>query len=264
VSLDNFSTNSDRFYFCIINLDYAGTALSTRNDVDDAYSFGIVEYYSSYTDPGLEEAYLQYKSEVFDPNKLGYIKDRGLSGEIELRRYSPDPPEWVYSEARLAVDEISLQIKNDVHLDQQINYENYPNPADAMSATALDLVPKIKVNQTGYVDKASYVNNDGVYLSASAKVISQVREWYVDEVVYQVNKTYLGAAENPSSKTFIPLSLQNINVFADVAVNTYPLRNGGQQVLPPTPNTVWLMTTNFWKVRVKGTIDELTIIDADN
>jgi len=35
----------------------------------------------------------------------------------------------------------------------------------------------------------------GVYLSASAKVISQVREWYVDEVVYQVNKTYLGAAE---------------------------------------------------------------------
>jgi hypothetical protein len=35
----------------------------------------------------------------------------------------------------------------------------------------------------------------GVYLSSSAKVVSQVREWYVDEVVYQVNKTYLGAAE---------------------------------------------------------------------
>jgi hypothetical protein len=35
----------------------------------------------------------------------------------------------------------------------------------------------------------------GVYLSSSAKVISQVREWYVDEVLYQVNKTYLGAAE---------------------------------------------------------------------
>ncbi|MCD4845678.1 MAG: hypothetical protein K8R25_14445 [Methanosarcinales archaeon] len=63
-----------------------------------------------------------------------------------------------------------------------------------MSATALDLVPKIEANQTRYVDKASYVNN-GVYLSASAKVISQVREWYVDEVLYQVNKTYLGAAE---------------------------------------------------------------------
>jgi hypothetical protein len=132
---------------------------------------------------------------VYDPNKLAYIKDRSLSEEIELRRYSPDPPDWVYSEARLAVDEISREIKNDVHLDQQINYENYPNPADAMSATALDLVPKIKANQTGYVDKASYVNNDGVYLSASGKVISQVREWYVDEVLYQVNKTYLGAAE---------------------------------------------------------------------
>jgi hypothetical protein len=181
--------------FTNIHLNYANAAISTRNDVDDAYSSGIVEYYSSYTDPGLEEAYLQYKSEVYDPNKLAYIKDRSLSEEIELRRYSPDPPDWVYSEARLAVDEISREIKNDVHLDQQINYENYPNPADAMSATALDLVPKIKANQTGYVDKASYVNNDGVYLSASGKVISQVREWYVDEVLYQVNKTYLGAAE---------------------------------------------------------------------
>jgi len=180
--------------FTNIDLNCAGTALSTRNDVDDVYSSGIVEYYGSYTDPGLEEAFFQYKGEVFDPNKLGYIKDRGLSGEIELRRYSPDPPEWVYSEARLAVDEISQEIKNDVHLDQQINYENYPNPADAMSATALDLVPKIEANQTRYVDKASYVDN-GVYLGASAKVISQVKEWYVDEVLYQVNKTYLGAAE---------------------------------------------------------------------
>jgi len=44
------------------------------------------------------------------------------------------------------------------------------------------------------VDKASYVNN-GAYLSASAKLISQVYKWYVDEVLYQVNKTYLGAAE---------------------------------------------------------------------
>jgi hypothetical protein len=35
----------------------------------------------------------------------------------------------------------------------------------------------------------------GIYLSSNAKVISQVREWYVDEVLYQVNKTYLGAAE---------------------------------------------------------------------
>jgi hypothetical protein len=71
-------------------------------------------------------------------------------------------------------------------------------------------------------------------------------------------------AENPSGETFIPLALQNINVFANVAANTYPLRNGGQQVLPPTPYTVWIGTTNFWKIRVKGTFHELMIIDADN
>jgi hypothetical protein len=80
-----------------------------------------------------------------------------------------------------------------------------------------------------------------------------------------VDKKYIpDPAENPSGETFIPLSLQNINVFADVAVNTYPLRNGGQQVLPPTPNTVWVGTTNFWKIRVKGRFHELMIIDADN
>ena len=43
------------------------------------------------------------------------------------------------------------------------------------SMEQIDLVPKIKANQTRYVDKASYVDN-GVYLSASAKVISQVHK----------------------------------------------------------------------------------------
>jgi hypothetical protein len=36
---------------------------------------------------------------------------------------------------------------------------------------------------------------DGKYDSTSARVISQVREWYVDEVLYQINEQYLDAAE---------------------------------------------------------------------
>jgi hypothetical protein len=44
-------------------------------------------------------------------------------------------------------------------------------------------------------------------------------------------------AKNPSSKTFIPLSLQNVNAFASVALNAIPLENGGQQVFPPLPST---------------------------
>jgi hypothetical protein len=341
------------------------------NDINDAFTSRSVEYHNTYTDPNLEEAYLQYKSEVFDSNKLAYIKDKSLSGDVELRRYSPDPPEWLYDEVRLIVDDITQQIKNDVHLDPEINNENYPLPGEIMNVTAADLTAKIKANQTRYVDKDAYFDG-GRYSSASGKVISLVREWYVDEVLYQVDVQYGGAgrmiedeidnefpgigdavreaqqisakllgglmrfslgvtmvaehvtengthydpdelaywdenvtlmvdiepdflrhdvfydplqdkwidpkktvggdgiryvpdpAENHSGETFIPLSLQNINVFAEAAVNTYPLRNGGQQVLPPTPNTVWIGTTNFWTIRVKGRFHELMIIDADN
>jgi hypothetical protein len=46
---------------------------------------------------------------------------------------------------------------------------------------------------------------------------------------------------NPSPRVFIPLALQNINAFAGMS----PLRNGGLQVLPPTPSTAWILTTNF-------------------
>jgi hypothetical protein len=139
-----------------IHLNYTDVDLSTINDVDDAFASRGVEYYNSFIDPNLEEAYLQYKSEVFDPNKLAYIKDISLSGDVELRRYSPDPPEWLYEEVRLIVDDITQQIREDVHLDREINNENYPLPGEIMNATAVDLTAKIKANQTRYVDKGAY------------------------------------------------------------------------------------------------------------
>ena len=45
------------------------------------------------------------------------------------------------------------------------------------------------------MDKARFYSG-GKYSSCSAKTISQVREWYVDEVLYQVNKQYNCAAGN--------------------------------------------------------------------
>jgi len=52
------------------------------------------------------------------------------------------------------------------------------------------------------------------------------RDTWID-VVEMGNRYIADPTKNPSSKTFIPLSLQNINVFADVALNTIPLKNGG-------------------------------------
>jgi hypothetical protein len=179
-----------------IQLNYNDTILSTMNDVEDAYSSQDVEYSTDHTDPCLEEAYLSYKNDVYDPDKEDNIKDMSLNGDnYNPQDYQVDAPDWLLVEAKLAVDNITRQIRNDIHLDADINYMNYPNPADAMRAAANDLTDKIKSNQSRYVNKAAYINSiNGLYSSVSAKVISQVCEWYVDEVLYQVNETYMNAA----------------------------------------------------------------------
>jgi len=64
-----------------------------------------------------------------------------------------------------------------------------------MRAAAQDLTNKIKANRSRYVDKDRY-RSGGKYSSCSAKTISQVRQWYVDEVLYQVNEQYGGASDN--------------------------------------------------------------------
>jgi hypothetical protein len=46
------------------------------------------------------------------------------------------------------------------------------------------LIKKIKANETLYANKSNYYL--GKYFSASGKAISVVREWYVDQVMYQV------------------------------------------------------------------------------
>jgi len=149
-----------------------------------------------HTDTGLKEAYDSYKSDTFDPNVESNVKNMGFDGD----NYNPGTfdviaPGWLAKEAHDAVDEITGQIRSDVHLSPDINYMEYPNPADAMQATAIELTNKIKANQSRYVDKARY-HDGSKYSSCSAKTISQVREWYVDEVLYQVNKQYMAAAEN--------------------------------------------------------------------
>jgi hypothetical protein len=188
----NAKENSKTF----IQLNYAGTTLSTDNDIDDAYTSKDVDYVATHTDTGLEEAYDSYKSETFDPNVESNVKNMGLDGDnYDPGTFDVAAPGWLETEARYAVEEITRQIRSDVHLSPDINYMEYPNPADAMRETALDLTAKIEANQSRYVDKARFYSG-GKYSSCSSKTISQVREWYVDEVLYQVNKQYMAAAEN--------------------------------------------------------------------
>ncbi|MCD4843793.1 MAG: hypothetical protein K8R25_04810, partial [Methanosarcinales archaeon] len=179
-----------------ISLDYADTTLSTVNDVVKAFTSKDVTYSSTHTDSGLEEAYDSYKSKIFDPNMTANIKNKDLNSDnYRPKTFDVTAPGWLKGVAQDAVDEINREIREDIHLDPDINYMNYPNPADSMRATAKDLTNKIKANQTRYVDKDRY-RSGGKYSSCSAKTISQVREWYVDEVLYQVNEQYGGASDN--------------------------------------------------------------------
>jgi hypothetical protein len=125
-----------------------------------------------------------------------------LSGDdIDLRTYSsalPEPtsiraPGWLFDEVQDAVDEITRQIRDDVHLDPDINYMTYPVPSDLLTAARDDLISKIEKNESRYINKKRYWN--GLYNSASAKVISVIREWYVDEVKHRINEMYTKGAE---------------------------------------------------------------------
>jgi hypothetical protein len=79
-------------------------------------------------------------------------------------------------------------MKNEIHLDPDINYENYPVPSELLIAARDDLIKKVAAHEKRYANKSNYYS--GKYFSASGKAISVVREWYVDQVMYQIKDKF--------------------------------------------------------------------------
>ncbi len=185
-----------------IPMNYRGGALSTKNDVVKPYEPRDVTYSAAHTDGQIEEAYDRYKSDVFEVNKVSNLKDMGLSGDTDARIYSSDTPspgdiaypDWLTREAQSAVDEITEAINRDVHLDPNINYTVYPVPSDLLIAARDDLIMKISQNEQEYVDKETYYSGTQ-YHSTSGKLISLVREWYVDEVKHQIYEKFTSGSD---------------------------------------------------------------------
>jgi len=139
-------------------------------------------------------------------------QEPGLVRDTDARRFtsnSPAPnyiasPGWLQGEAQDAVDEITGEINRDVHLDPDINYTVYPVPSDLLVAARDDLIMKIKRNESQYVDKGTYYSG-AQYFSTSAKLVSLVREWYVDEVKYQIYEKFTSGSDminNEINKNF--------------------------------------------------------------
>ena len=172
-----------------IDLDFAARSLASKNDLDEPYTSKDVTYRFDHNDPNLEQAYLLFRK-IFDDNKISNLKDTGLNGDTDVKSYT-DEPAWVADEAQYAVDDITAMMIRDIHLDPEINYENYPVPSDLIDAARDDLIKKIADRETGY--KPDYF--PGKYNSASAKLISVIREWYVDQVKYQVREKFSEGSE---------------------------------------------------------------------
>ncbi|KAB2948082.1 MAG: hypothetical protein F9K14_02190 [Candidatus Methanoperedens sp.] len=186
-AVENSNTN--------INLDFAGKSLASKNDLSGTYVSKDVTYgYGlsllngvDYIDPNLEPAYLQYR-DFFDSNKISNLKNMDLNGDTDKKSFTVDEPAWVSGETQYAVDDITERMRSDIHLDPDINYENYPVPSDLINAARDDLIEKITIRETGYVNKSNYYT--GKYNSAGAKVISVIREWYIDQVKYQIREKF--------------------------------------------------------------------------
>ncbi|MCX9078621.1 MAG: hypothetical protein OIN84_11680, partial [Candidatus Methanoperedens sp.] len=186
-AVENSNTN--------INLDFVGKSLASKNDLfgtyaskDVTYGYGLTYGLThNYIDPNLEPAYLQYRN-IFDSNKISNLKNMGLNGDTDGKSFTVDEPSWVSGESHYAVDDITERMRNDIHLDPDINYENYPVPSDLINAARDDLIGKISVREAGYVNRPDYYS--GKYNSAGAKVISVIREWYVDQVKYQIREKF--------------------------------------------------------------------------
>ena len=106
----------------------------------------------------------------------------------EPKSNTVDAPAWIADESQFAVDDITGDMVNEIHLDPDINYENYPVPSDLLIAVRDDLIEKVKANETRYANKSNYYS--GKYFSASSKAISVVREWYVDQVMFQIKDKF--------------------------------------------------------------------------
>ncbi len=166
-----------------IDFDFSNLNIVSKNDLYGTYDPKEVTYRSTYTDPNLEPAYVDYRS-IFNSNKDANLKNMDLNGDTNLEPYTVDAPLWVADESQFAVNDITGDMIQDIHLDPEINYENYPVPSELFIAVRDDLIRKIEVNRTRYANKSNYYL--GKYSSASGKAISLVREWYVDQVMYQV------------------------------------------------------------------------------
>jgi len=155
------------------------------------------------------------------------------------------------------VDEITQQIRDEIHLDPNINYQTYPNPADAMLAAAADLTQKIEARQQDYVDRDRYMSG-GKYSSASAKAISQVRRWYVDQVLFQINAQYGGAAEMINDKID--------EEFGDSAVDVRKANKDGADLLKDAisfPIGLTMMAQHVQDDGAKYGVDELEYWDEE-
>ena len=105
---------------------------------------------------------------------------------------------------------------------------------------------------------AGRYRSNGKYSSCSAKAIAQVRKWYVDQVLYEVNEKYMDAAENIDGQI-------DAN-FSESADDVRDANNKGAELLKGVLSFPIGLTMRAEHVRADGSryeVDDIAYWDED-
>ncbi|HIH43982.1 MAG TPA: hypothetical protein HA257_02515 [Candidatus Methanoperedenaceae archaeon] len=258
VTLRVFNSSSSDY---TLHLNTAGTSNRTVNDVADAFYTKdvLVDFISNDTyiaieptDSNLEGTIAVYIGGTFNTGKMDVVKTYGLTGAT-LKWDTLDgvvrtsEGKWSAEVAQAWADEITRRINAEVSSNSSINFETYPVPSDMMRAVASDLINQIGTNESDYVDKGKYYGN-GSYESAGIKTVSLVREWYVDEVKYRINKSYNDVADTIDSEL-------DRNMSEDGAANAKSAARNGAKLMDSVIFPIGL-TMRAYPVDSNGTAAE--------
>jgi hypothetical protein len=193
--------------------------------------------------------------------------------------------EWYVDEVLYQVDEQYMAAAGNIDGEIDADFSDSADDVRNANKNGADLLKDAISFSIGLTMRAEHVRDDGskyevddiAYWEENVTLgVDMEPDYLQDDKFYDpeqdiwINAVKIGdqyiadPAKNPSSKTSIPLSLQNFNAFASVALNTIPLENGGQQVFSPSPSTAWVVTINMLKIRVKGRFHQFQLNDFDN
>ena len=156
---------------------------SYANDVKNPFDQTTVELSRTRHDDNLFYASQKFVEEFVKRREI--ILENLDCKSAEIRYTEAHSPDWIEEEVVYALEEIINEME-----EIKTNVKNIKNK-DAnqiIDETVEQLIDKIEENKGRYIDRERYMEN-GKYKSCGARVVAEMREWFVNEVENAVENT---------------------------------------------------------------------------